>query len=106
MEGTQTEAGKGGKGNKRTTGRKDANRQPAVMQPKIIVDRIDELVELYDKAKSAAEKSNDAIAKAAEDSGFLAAAVRKLVVAKASDKYEETKRLVEQQGDLFDEVGE
>lgn len=99
---TETEKGKGTRGR----GRMDANRQPATKQPKIVADGIEELVTLYDRAKTATDKSNDAIAAIAEKSGFLASAVRKLVVAKATDKYEETKRLIEQQMDLFETAGE
>ena len=97
------------KGNGKTRspgkGRMDADKQPAVKQPKIIAERIDDLVRLHNKAKSAGEASSGAIAKAAEDSGYLASAVRKLVTAKAGEKFEEKHREVEQQMELFDEVG-
>lgn len=103
----QIGAGQGnGKGRQRGQGRKDADKQPAVKKPKVIVDRIEELVRLHSAAKKATEASADAITKAAEDSGYLASAVRKLVTARASEKFEEKHREVEQQYELFDEVGE
>lgn len=88
----------------RGRGRLDADKQPAKKQPQIIAERLDELVELQTKAKAATERAADAITKAAEDSGYLASAVRKLVTAKAGDKFEEKHREVEQQGELFNEV--
>lgn len=96
--------GKLGSGRTRGRGRQDGDKQPAAKQPKVIAERLEELVDLHNKAKSAGERSADAITKAAEDSGYLASAVRKLVTAKAGDKFEEKHREVEQQGELFDEV--
>jgi len=106
--------GKGKKGKKgkakpaaervRGKGRMDADKQPAAKKPKVIADRIDELVTLHQKAQDAAERAKDAITKAAEDSGYLASAVRKIVTAKAGEKFEEKHREVEQQMELFDEV--
>ena len=87
-------------------GRMDADKQPAVKKPQIIAKRLDELVELQNKAAAAGERAKDAITKAAEDSGFLASAVRKLVTAKAGDKFEAKHREVEQQKELFDEAAE
>lgn len=84
-------------------GRMDADKQPAVKKPQIIAKRLDELVDLQNKAAAAGERAKDAITKAAEDSGFLASAVRKLVTAKAADKFEVKHREVEQQKELFDE---
>lgn len=94
--------GKGGR--KKGQGRMDSDRQPAVKKPEVIAKRLDELVDLHNKAQLAGERAKDAITKAAEDSGFLASAVRKLVTAKAGDKFEEKHREVEQQAELFDEA--
>lgn len=99
--------GKGkGEGRAKGKGRMDADKTPAVKQPKVISERLDELVRLHQKAKTATEAAADAITKAGEDSGYLASSVKKLVVAKAGDKFEEKHREVEQQHELFDEVGE
>jgi len=89
----------------RGKGRMDADKQPAVKKPKVIHDRIDELVRLHNKASEASEDVKTAITKAAEDSGYLASAVRKIVTARAGEKFEEKHREVEQQAELFDEVG-
>ena len=88
----------------RGEGRKDASKQAAVKKPKVIHDRMDELVRLHNKAGDAADAAKTAITKAAEDSGYLASAVRKIVTAKAGEKFEEKHREVEQQAELFDEV--
>lgn len=93
-------AARGSKGK----GRMDADKQPAVKKPEIISERIDELVDLHNKAGAAAERAKEAITKAAEDSGYLAAAVRKIVTAKAGEKFEEKHRETEQQLELFEEV--
>lgn len=99
-------AGEKARGAARNTGkgRMDADRQPAVKKPEIVAKRLDELVELHNKAQSAAERAKEAVTKCAEDSGFLASAVNKLVRAKAGDKFEEKHREVEQQKELFDEA--
>jgi len=100
----QVQVGGNGKGRARGKGRMDADKQPAVKKPEVIAKRIDELVRLHNKATESAETAKDAITKAAEDSGYLASAVRKLVTAKAGDKFEEKHREVEQQMELFDEA--
>lgn len=95
-----------GTSTRKPRGRKDENKQEAVTQPKIVKERIDELVSLHRASHSAAELLSEGIKKAAEDSGYNAAAVRKLVVARAGEKFAEAKRLAAQQMELFDEVGE
>lgn len=97
-------AGEKPRGAAKANGRMDADRQPAVKKPEIVAKRLDELVELHHKAAAAAERAKEAITKCGEDSGFLASAVRKLVTAKAGDKFEEKHREVEQQVELFDEA--
>lgn len=91
---------------KKTRGRKDADKQEAVTKPQVVEERIDQLVRLHIQAKDAGEAESDAIKKAAEDSGYNAASIRSLVVARAGDKFLEKKRNVEQQYELFEEVGE
>jgi len=99
MESTQTEG-------RKTRGRKNPDRQEAITQPDVVKDRIDELVKLYSAAGEAQEQFNDAVKTCAEKSGYNASAVRKFVLARAGEKYEEAKKLAAQQMELFDEVGE
>lgn len=92
------------RGRPKGQGRKDAEKQPKVKQPKIVAERLDYLVGLHNAAKTATEERDEAITETAEASGYPASAVRKLVTAKAGEKFEEKHREVEQQGELFDEV--
>lgn len=87
-------------------GRKDEAKQELVTQPEMVEKCIDELVRLHNAAAGAANDLSEAIKSTAEKSGYNAAAIRKLVVARAGEKFLETKRLIEQQMELFDEVGE
>lgn len=91
---------------KRTRGRKDADRQEKVIEVEAVKDRVEELIRLYKASGDAQEAFNDGIKKAAEDSGLLAATVRKFVVARAGEKFEEEKRKCEQLSLLFEEIGE
>lgn len=93
-------------GRRGARGRKDADKQEQVIKTKIVKDRITELVQLKNNADSAANDFNDAVKKAAEDSGLLAATVRKFVVARAGEKFAEELRKCEQLNLLFEEVGE
>lgn len=87
-------------------GRKDENKQPAVTRPQVVSERIDELVQLHGAAVTAAVEAKEAITKCAEESGYNAANVRKLVLARYGEKFPEVKRNIEQQHELFEEVGE
>lgn len=62
-------------------GRQDSEGQEAVIQHKVIKDREEELVELYNKAAEAASDLSEAIKKAAEDSGYNAGTVKKRIAA-------------------------
>lgn len=99
MESTQTEG-------RSAKGRKGPDKQELVTKPEIIKAGIDNLVTLHHHAGSAAETLNDAVKALAEKSGYNASAVRKFMLARAGEKYEEMKKLAEQQLELFEEVGE
>lgn len=83
-------------------GRKDSQGQEAVIKLDQVKDKVDYLVGLYKTATSASSDLNDGIKAIAEKSGLLASVVRKYVVAKAGDKFEEKAREVEQLSLLFD----
>lgn len=87
-------------------GRKDAAKQEAVTKPEVIEGRIDELVWLHKAAAEASNDESEAIKAAAEASGYNAKAVRAIVVARAGENFAEKKRDLEQQLELFEEVGE
>ena len=109
--GTKKRKGGGGKYPKgkaskkeKPAGRKDGEQQSAVTRPKVVVEKIDHLVNLQRDAKDAATDLDEAIKAVAEESGYLAGTVRKLVKAKYADKYEERRREIEQQAELFAEA--
>jgi len=91
---------------KRSTGRKDADKQPAVERPEALVKRLDELITLHRKLVSAGEEFSDAVKATAEDSGMLAKNVRSFVLARAGERFVEKKREVAQLALLFEEIGE
>lgn len=101
----QIETGKGnGKGRTEVQGRKAKDRQEAVIEPKVLKQRMGELVKLKKAADSASEDLNDAIKACAEKSGLLASVVRKAVVASAGEDFEAKHREVEQLQLAFDAV--
>src|SRR5712664_4226457 len=104
--GTQTEAARGTGRSKKPLGRQDAEHQETVIETKVVKDKINHLVKLKTTADEAVADFADAVKKVAEDSGLLAASVRKFVVARAGEGYEEAKRKCEQLSLLFEEVGE
>ena|SRR5258708_16634648 len=96
----------GPRGGRRARGRKDENKQEGVTVPSKVKDAIDELVVLYRAQHAAAEDFSAAVKAVAEKSNYNAAAIRKFVVARAGEKFQEAARLAEQQLELFNEVGE
>jgi hypothetical protein len=89
----------------KANGRKDGDKTPAVKQPKVVADKLDYLVKLEHAAQMKRVEADEAVTKVAEDSGYLSSSVKKLVKAKAGEKFEEKHREVEQQAELFDEAG-
>jgi hypothetical protein len=91
---------------RQSRGRKDATGQEIVKNLKPIKDALKELCALKEKSNAAKERFGDAIKKVAEDSGYLAAAVRGIIEARVSEKYEEKRVKVDQQSELFAECGQ
>lgn len=89
---------------KGANGRKGADKVPAVKKPKVVAEKLDYMVELEQKAAAARTEADEAVNAVAEESGYLASSVKKLVKAKHGDKFEEKHREVEQQAELFDEA--
>jgi hypothetical protein len=87
-------------------GRKDKNGQEVVIRLETAGTRVPELIKLYKAAEAAGADLNDAVKKAAEDSGLLASVVRKFVCACAGENYEKEKQKSDQLSLLFEEVGE
>lgn len=105
----QTEVTDATRGNGRASprGRKDqTSGQEGAINMAPVKKSIEELVRLYMQQQAAAEKCSSAIKTVAEKSGLLSEVVRKLVKARAKDKFEEAKRTVEQLSLVFDQIGE
>lgn len=100
--GTAAETGKA----KKPAGRQDRSGQEAVTKPTVVAEKVEQLERLAIKANEAARDFSDAVKKAAEASGYTAAVIRSLVSARVGDKFNDKKRTVEQQLELFNEVGE
>ena len=107
---TEAAVGTNGKGKRRKAdkapGRQERDGQEAVTRPDVVADKIDHLERLEMAARTAAKDASDAIKKVAEASGYTAATLKKLVVARVSDKFGERLRDTKQQLELFTEVGE
>lgn len=90
---------------KGASGRKGRDGQEAVTKPQVVRDAIGELETLLKKSQLAESALNDAIKKVAQESGYLASAIKKLVKARVGDSFVDKKRDAEQQLELFSEVG-
>ena len=91
-----------GKGRRKAIGRTDREGQESVIKISVVKDGVDNAVALYRKAAECDAQLNDAIKAMAEKSGLLAATVRKYVVAKASEDFQEHKRKVTQLALVFE----
>ena len=90
----------------RARGRKNADKQEAVITMAPVKESIDELVALKIQADAAGDKFNDAVKATAEKAGLLASVVRKFVQARAGEKFEEEKTKCVQLSLVFEEVGQ
>jgi hypothetical protein len=95
-----------GNGKRKPRGRIDSDQQDAVIKLDPVREKVEYLEQLYGDSCAAAEEFAEAVKSVAEQSGLLAAVVRKFVVARASEKFDEKKRQCEQLSLLFDDVGE
>lgn len=92
------------KGSRGRRGRKDSSGQEQVFDKDALLDNVDELVRLCHAAQEAATDFGEAVKATAEKAGVNAATVRKFIVAKAGEKYEETKQKALQLALVFEEV--
>ena len=94
----------GSNGKTRVRGRKDADKQEAVIEVAVVRERLPHLENLYRACLSAGTEFNDGVKAVAEKSGLLASVVSKYVKAKVKSKTEDRKREAEQLSLLFDET--
>lgn len=91
------------KGSRGRQGRRDSSGQEQVFKPESVATRADELVKLYKAQQDAATDFGDAIKATAENAGINAASLRKFIIAKAGDNFDETKAKVLQLALVFEE---
>ncbi len=90
---------------KKPRGRKNADKQEAIIDNSIIKARIEEMVKLKKASDTASDEFSEAIKFVAESAGLNASAVRKFVLARAGEHFEDKKKECEQLSLLFEEVG-
>lgn len=90
-------------GEKGPRGRKNRDKQEAVIETAKLKDKLSYLVKLKKASDSASTEFNDAIKATAEKSGLLASVVRKVVVAASGEDYEAKQREAEQLSLAFEE---
>ncbi len=102
MSATPDEIGAARKAKRARTGRTNPDKQEAIIKLEAVSDRINHLIKLHTSATEAATDFNDAIKAVAEKAGLNASAVRKYVIARAGESFEDKKKEVVQLGLLFD----
>lgn len=91
-------------GRRGARGRQDRSGQEKVIKTKELEDRLPHLISLKNKAADAAKDFSSAVKSVAEKSGLLASVVRKVVIAKAGDSFDEKKKEAEQLELVFGKV--
>lgn len=94
------------RGARKPKGRKNADKQEAIISMLPVKESIEELVALHIKAGEASDKFSEAVKATAEKAGLLASVVRKFVQARAGEKFEEKKTECDQLSLVFEEVGQ
>lgn len=92
------------KGSRGARGRKDSSGQEQTFNPEAVQTRAEDLVKLYKAQQDAATDFGDAIKAVAEKAGVNAASLRKFIIAKAGDNFEDVKAKVLQLALVFEEV--
>lgn len=93
-----------GRAQRGARGRQDRSGQEKVIDKSHLTERLDHLVQLHTRSKESSKDLSDAIKAVAEKAGLLASVVRKIVVAKAGESFEEKKKEAKQLALMFDEV--
>lgn len=91
-------------GKRKAKGRKDEDKQEAVINLESLVTKIDELIKLHRAQEEAKTDFADAVKAVAEKAGLHAKNVRSFIIAKAGDKFEDKKAQVGQLSLIFEEV--
>jgi hypothetical protein len=92
-----------GNGGTKARGRKSADGQEQVIKLKPMREALVNLLALKDEKDSAAAAFNEAVKAVAVRANLNASAVKKLVVAKSGDDFDDRNRIVQQTAELFSE---
>jgi hypothetical protein len=85
-------------------GRTGRDKQEKVIKMDELRSRLANLVSLHKKAKDASTDYSAGVKAVAEKAGLLASVVRRFVVAKAGEAFDEKKKEAEQLNLVFDEI--
>ena len=99
---TRTEGMETRRGARAPKGRQDSSGDDAVIKHQVIADREVELVRLFKAADEAATDLSEALKKAAEDSGYNTATVRKRIASMAHDTFDAEKKKAAQLALIFE----
>ena len=102
---TQTHEGGAGPRGRKPRQRQDKSGQEQVQDITKLSEDMPKLLKLKSAFDDAKTDYSEAVKKTAERSGHLAPVVRRLVDAKAGDRFDEVKRLVDQMASVFELVG-
>lgn len=91
-------------GRRTARGRQDRSKQEKVIDMSKLTEKIDHLVNLHKATKDASADYSAAIKVVAEKAGLLASVVRRFVVAKAGESFDDKKKEAEQLALVFDEI--
>jgi len=97
----ETQVSTEGKRTRRAKGRQDRTGQETVINVDALNEAMPKLVKLRQTLAEAAADYSEAVKLAAEKSGYLAAVIRRLADAKAGDKFDDVKRIVDQMAEAF-----
>ena len=95
---TQQQEGKG------AVGRKDADKQEAVIKMEALVTKVDHLTSLYNDMEDAKTDFADGVKAVAEAAGLHAKNVRSYIIARAGDKFDAKKAQIGQLSLIFEEI--
>lgn len=90
----------------KANGRKNGDGTEETIKIKPIKDAVADAMKLYHKFETAKIDFNECIKGIAERSNANSSTLKKLISSSAKGKFEDTRRMVEQQQVIFEEVGE
>lgn len=100
----QTGVGSGGVSKSGAKGRKDADKQEAVIKMESLVTNVDHLTVLYREMETAKVDFAEGVKAVAEAAGLHAKNVRSYIIARAGDRFDDKKAQICQLSLIFEEA--